>query len=252
MSIFSKEASAWESSGYGSILYTPAVHPGLFAAAAPFTGGHDFKDLIVQYPNAVAVLVLTRDSNDTGKVVIDSSGQPRLHYEIAPRDEESMVQGMQLGLKALKAAGATSVMTCLNSERGRFDVVNGGDDGDFEAWLGEVRATGVPLLKMATFSAHQMGTARLGVSPATSVCDAEMGGECWEAAGLFCCDASTFPTSLGINPMVTIEAIAYVLAGRIAERAVVERSSRGGGSGGRGRRGHVDDVEYETKRGSKL
>jgi GMC oxidoreductase len=36
-------------------------------------------------------------------------------------------------------------------------------------------------------------------------------------AGLFVADASVFPTSLGINPMVTVEAVAYMIAGNVAE-----------------------------------
>lgn len=39
-----------------------------------------------------------------------------------------------------------------------------------------------------------------GGDPATSVLDPT--GECWEVAGLYCMDGSTFPTPTGVNPMI--------------------------------------------------
>ena len=49
------------------------------------------------------------------------------------------------------------------------------------------------------FSAHQMGTARMGASPKASVVDPA--GECWHVAGLWVADASLFPTSTGESPV---------------------------------------------------
>lgn len=42
-------------------------------------------------------------------------------------------------------------------------------------------------------------------------------GELFETPGLYVMDASVFPTSLGINPMITIMAIAYMNARRLAQ-----------------------------------
>ena len=58
-------------------------------------------------------------------------------------------------------------------------------------------------------------SARMGASPKDSVCDPA--GETWEVSGLYVCDGSTFPTASGVNPMVTIEAIAHLTATRLAE-----------------------------------
>ena len=41
-------------------------------------------------------------------------------------------------------------------------------------------------------------------------------GEAWECDGLFVADASTFPTSLGINPIITVEAVAYMIAEKVS------------------------------------
>ncbi len=259
MSVFSRHGANWDSSGYGYVLYTPATHPGLFAAAAPWLGGTAYKDLMVQYPNAVPVLVLVRDSGIGGTIVLDKDGRPRLQYTINDQDRAVMVQGMKAGLQALIAAGATSVITLATCSDARYDVVATSEKGEenkglnrgenrinveerlssseFQAYRQRVEKRGVVDLQMATFSAHQMGTARLGANAETSVLDST--GECWEVANLYCCDGSTFPTSLGINPMVTIESVAWMLAGNIAERErenkreVLERSRSGGKKSGK-------------------
>jgi long-chain-alcohol oxidase len=56
----------------------------------------------------------------------------------------------------------------------------------------------------------------MGASPAVSACNPD--GEVWNAGGLYVCDGSTFPTASGVNPMVTIEAVAHVNASKLAAR----------------------------------
>jgi long-chain-alcohol oxidase len=43
-------------------------------------------------------------------------------------------------------------------------------------------------------------------------------GETWECKNLFVADASVFPTSLGINPMITVEAVAFMLSRSVMNR----------------------------------
>ena len=42
-------------------------------------------------------------------------------------------------------------------------------------------------------------------------------GETWEVEGLYVSDTSVFPTALGVNPMVTVQAIAYCTAQSVLE-----------------------------------
>ena len=160
----------------------------------------------------------------------------------------------------MAAAGAEGVLTLLNSPAGRFSFAGSAAEGGgaagqasqqrFEAYLAEVAATGAVPLQMPLFSAHQMGTCRLGAprtarweaAPAGAVvrlshalishpaasqpCAAlnttppwpprhpspgadpdssvlDPGGQCWEVAGLYAADGSTFPTPTGVNPMIS-------------------------------------------------
>jgi choline dehydrogenase-like flavoprotein len=50
------------------------------------------------------------------------------------------------------------------------------------------------------------GTARMGDDPASSVVNAEC--RCWDIPNLWICDGSVFPTVGGVNPSLTIQAIA--------------------------------------------
>jgi choline dehydrogenase-like flavoprotein len=72
------------------------------------------------------------------------------------------------------------------------------------------------MLPQQLFSAHQMGTARMGRDPDTSV--AKPTGELHDVRGVWIGDTSAFPTALGVNPMVTCMALASRTAAQIAER----------------------------------
>jgi choline dehydrogenase-like flavoprotein len=60
---------------------------------------------------------------------------------------------------------------------------------------------------------HLNGTARMGNDPATSVVNADC--RSWDIPNLWVCDGSVFPTVGGVNPSLTIQAIALRTADRI-------------------------------------
>jgi choline dehydrogenase-like flavoprotein len=61
---------------------------------------------------------------------------------------------------------------------------------------------------------HPLGTARMGVDPARSVVGPDH--QLHDTAGLYVVDGAAVPTSLGVNPQVTIMALATRAAGKIA------------------------------------
>lgn len=61
-----------------------------------------------------------------------------------------------------------------------------------------------------------MGTARMGSDATTSVTDPH--GETHEGAGVWVADASLFPTASGVNPMITVSALAFHVAHQLASR----------------------------------
>lgn len=60
---------------------------------------------------------------------------------------------------------------------------------------------------------HLLGTCRMGANPDDSVTNAD--GRCWDISNLWICDGSVFPTSGGVNPSLTIQALACRTADRI-------------------------------------
>ena len=64
---------------------------------------------------------------------------------------------------------------------------------------------------------HLAGTARMGFDPASSVVNADCRN--WDVPNLWVCDGSVFPTTGGVNPSLTITAIAMRTADRIKQMA---------------------------------
>jgi choline dehydrogenase-like flavoprotein len=64
---------------------------------------------------------------------------------------------------------------------------------------------------------HLNGTARMGFDPRSSVVDADC--RSWDIRNLWICDGSVFPTVGGVNPSLTIQAIACRTADRIRAMA---------------------------------
>ena len=62
-------------------------------------------------------------------------------------------------------------------------------------------------------TAHLHGTARMGDDPRKSMVNADC--RSWDIPNLWVCDGSVFPTVGGVNPSLTIQAIACRTANRI-------------------------------------
>ena len=80
----------------------------------------------------------------------------------------------------------------------------------------DMDAAGWDNAQLALFSFHIMGTARLGDSPRFSATNPE--GETWDVKNLYVMDGSSFPNASGVNPMISIEAIAHRNANALAVR----------------------------------
>ena len=171
-------------------------------------------------------ICLGRDKG-SGSVEIDANGQPRVHYTISDHDRKSLEDGVQKMLRVAVASGATEVGT-LQQNMGSFcptpatgsgsadDMPAGVADPAFQEYCAKVQKVGVKPNSCGLFSAHQMGTCRMGVDPATSAVDQD--GQSWEVRNLYVADASTFPTPSGANPMVTTLSIAHMVAQGIKKK----------------------------------
>ncbi|MFL5841837.1 MAG: GMC family oxidoreductase, partial [Thermoleophilaceae bacterium] len=155
--------------------------------------------------------MLLRDHGH-GRVVIDQNGESVPFYSL---DDPLDLQNTKLAIEKIarlhEAAGAQEIMSLA----ARLPHWRRGDD--LERFI--ERAQRVPQCAggQKLFSAHQMGTARMGTDPKTSV--ANPFGELHDVKGVWIGDGSAFPTSSGTNPMITIMALARRTAFAIADAA---------------------------------
>lgn len=89
-------------------------------------------------------------------------------------------------------------------------MVAGASATDIEAYIRRVKARGIKKNRIAMGSGHHMSSCRMGSDPKQSVVDGE--GESWEVEGLYVSDGSVLPSAVGVNPMVTIQTLAYCIA----------------------------------------
>jgi choline dehydrogenase-like flavoprotein len=82
-----------------------------------------------------------------------------------------------------------------------------------ESDIAQIARAGFGANRHTLFSAHQMGGCQMGADPGASVVDAH--GRHHDLDNLWITDGSIFPTSLGVNPQLSIYAIARKLAGEI-------------------------------------
>jgi choline dehydrogenase-like flavoprotein len=79
-----------------------------------------------------------------------------------------------------------------------------------------VDAIGYGSNRTGYFTFHQMGSARMGSDPTTSVVDDN--NQVHGVQGLYVMDGSCFPTASGVNPMLSIASIAHRASTLLAQR----------------------------------
>ncbi|KDP37817.1 hypothetical protein JCGZ_06719 [Jatropha curcas] len=188
---------------YGAVIQTPSLHPGMFASLMPWGSGVDMKRKMGRFSRTAHIFALARDKG-SGKVNSPNS----ISYQMEAADEENLQKGLEKGLRILAAAGAEEIGT--HHSKGRSLNVKKASYKEFDKFVKRESSRSLRDLSTQICSAHQMGSCRMGIDPRNSVVN-EM-GETWEVEGLFIADTSVFPAALGVNPMVTVQAIAYCTA----------------------------------------
>jgi choline dehydrogenase-like flavoprotein len=204
---FARQTGAW-----GVKLETPPIHSGLLGMAMPWAGGKAHKDAMRKAANVAGFIVLTRD-RDGGRITADKRGQPVADYAISPFDLAHLQRGILEAAHIHASAGARDLYLPHN-QTFYFDLTKGWNTVEnslraMSTW--KWRANDFPL-----FSAHQMGTCRMGGNRSTHPVSPE--GETYEVKNLFVADSSPFPEASGANPMLSIQAMAHFTAQGLKNR----------------------------------
>ena len=199
-------------SGYGVKYETAAAHPHLAVPFFPWRGSREHHELMQALSSSVAFGVLLRD-RDGGEVRVGRDGEPVVRYSLSPYDLRHVRVGVVGAAKMHEAAGARRIF----SSQSRFvSYQPDGSDAPRERWLRDVDACGYGPGRTHFASFHIMGSARMGGSPATAA--VMPSGETWDVRDLYVFDGSAFPSASGVNPQVSIQAIAHMGACELAAR----------------------------------
>ena len=175
----------------GFQLHTVNFTPG-FLANTMLSGkwGKEFTDVMEQYRNFAAVMIMGEDLPVPDSRISlhpqrkDQYGLPVtvVHYQHHPNNRAMINYAMDVARKMYESLGAVQL----------FDLVD-------------------------VFPAtHNMGTARMGDDPATSVCD--RWGRTHDIENLYISDGSLFPTVGCENPTITIVALVLRQAEQILDK----------------------------------
>ncbi|MBT9393192.1 FAD-dependent oxidoreductase [Hymenobacter sp. NST-14] len=206
MSVVNDGFTMLDGTNFGAKIETPPAHPGLMSMVLPWCSGRQHKELMQQAAHLGSFIVLTRD-RDGGRVSVDKNGQALIDYALSDFDRRHLLRGVRAAADIHVAAGATTVLLPhgtlpqLHAENGRLRNPEVLDNLPHLSWKAN---------QFGLYSAHQMSTCRMGGHAATH--PASPSGELYEVKNLYVADASAFPACSGVNPMLTIMALAHYLA----------------------------------------
>jgi choline dehydrogenase-like flavoprotein len=162
----------------GLLFETVAGPPDYLAMAVPFSGDRH-RELMLDYRHIAQIGLMV---SDTGRGRIRG---PLVRYDLNRRDADTIVRGLERLAELLFAAGAKRVLL----------PIAGNTEIDRPQALRARRRD----LKLMAF--HPLGTAAAG-----TVLDADLRLKGFD--GVYVCDGSAVPTALGVNPQLTIMALA--------------------------------------------
>ena len=195
--------------GYGFKFETAPVHPSLQALAVPWESGAQYRDRMARLPRTALVGILLRDRFG-GRVRVDRDGVAVMDYRLSRYDGRHLRRAIGAAAEVLEAAGAREIWAPL----ARAVTYRPGARSAREDWLRRVDRAGWGANQLLLVTFHQMASCRMGARRRTSVVDAEH--RVWGIRGLYVADASTFPSASGVNPMLTVMAIAHRAAAAIS------------------------------------
>jgi choline dehydrogenase-like flavoprotein len=224
-------SEAARSAGHaGFTIESAPGHPGLIAFALPWQGRARFAALMAQAAHVAPLIAITRDA-DWGTIRQTAGGRDRIEYPIAEATARTLRAGVLAAADLLRAGDPGALLA--PGEPATAWAPRGGDsiagaERDWNAFRRRLERLDFAPSRTLVFSAHQMGSARMGDVPSLHPVDphghvrwgpAGIGGD-RTIRGLYVADASLFPTAIGVNPMLTV----MLLATRVARTVIADGS----------------------------
>jgi len=191
----------------GYVIEAAPGHPGLLALALPWEGREAHAQVMAASRYLTPLIAVTRDGGE-GRASLTKAGRVRLDYRLDATGVATLRHGLVSMARLARAAGASEIVAA-----GSPPAWFGRDSTSFESFEAKLASFDFGANRGALFSAHQMGSVRMGADPHGHPCDPGgrvRVGDSGDAVvrGLYVSDGALFPTGIGVNPMVTVMALA--------------------------------------------
>ena len=189
----------WEPTG---ILLEATFTPLAFGGAWLLGAGRAHQEAMLDFGHVGSIGVHLCDRS-AGRVGLGAEGSLRASYKLTGDDADRLTHGIARAAEIHFAAGATEVYPNI----ARVGTLRPGDLAQFEA-------TSFKPSELRLEAFHPMGTARISADERDGACAID--GSVHGTDNLYVADASLFPTSVGVNPMMTVIAFAKQVARGVA------------------------------------
>ncbi|MBA2319848.1 MAG: GMC family oxidoreductase N-terminal domain-containing protein, partial [Deltaproteobacteria bacterium] len=167
-----------------------------------------FKRALKRYDKAAVWDTWVSAEDSVGKIrTLPNTNRLDIQYEVGKGDLRRLQEGNALLAELFAAAGAREVMSGI---KGLPEIM------DAQEAPRLIREAKLQASDLPCGSNHVMGGAVMGADPRKAACDGW--GAVHGTAGLYLCDTSIFPTSPGVNPMLTAMALAHRLGAELPGR----------------------------------
>lgn len=198
--------------GYGcdehlrdGILLSAAQPDWNYAAIMFPVGGRRLMERLNELEHIASFGILIADEGH-GRISFDVQGSATVLYNLTQGDADRYHRGLVAMGEICWAAGAKKI----------FPAVFGPHTIDSRAEWERFKRSRLSPSQLLLTSYHPLGSCKMGKDPRTSV--VSLDHEAHDLPGLFIVDGSTVPGPLGVNPQLTIMAMATRAAGLIAQR----------------------------------
>ncbi len=198
-----------EAGRQGYVIESAPGHPGLLALAVPWDGAAEHAGWLRNSRYLVPLVAVTKDGGE-GRTRLTRAGRVRIDYHLDAEGIRTLRHAAGSMARLARAAGAVEILAAATP------ILRHATDGDdeatrFEAFIARIGAMDFSPNRATVFSAHQMGTIRMGADIRGHAADPR--GRVRDAdgriiAGLYVTDTSTFPTGVGVNPMLAVMSMA--------------------------------------------
>ncbi len=185
------------------ILLEATFTPLAFGGAWLQGTGREHQRAMLNFGHMGSIGVHLSDES-AGRIRLANDGSLRASYKLTNEDADRLAFGIARAAEVHFAAGATEVYP--NVARAGVLTPNR---------LAEFESTSFQPSELRLEAFHPMGTARIAPE-STGVCAPD--GSVHGTNNLYVADASLFPTSVGVNPMMTVIAFADRIASKLAQK----------------------------------